>query len=161
MARAPEATPKEFVTKVTTRGASLFFAVALPALAGLMVLLYEGPTWLWAVPTALLLVAPAVASRLFPVETWWIEGDTLVAQVGRVTTRVNLSRLRSVTRDFVPYRAEDLVLTDEKGNSIRLWTLIDDTEPLRRAIGQRARMTNTSGGDLTDAKTRRLLLLDT
>lgn len=159
MASAAEATPRQFVTKVTTRGASLFFAVALAALAGLMVLLYEGSAWLWAAPAVLLLAAPAVAYLLFPVATWWLEGDTLVAQVGRVTTRLDLSRLRSARRDFVPNKGDDLVLTDASGSSIRLWAFDAATESLRRAVGQRASLTGPNGG-LDDPKTRRLLVLD-
>lgn len=105
------------------------------------------------------LIAPAVASRLFPVETWWLEGDTLVAQVGRAASRLDLSRLRGVRRDFVPYKGDNLVLTDAAGNSITLWAFDDATEPLRQAAGRRAKLTSLNG-DLDDAKTRRLLLLD-
>lgn len=132
---------------------------AVLAVVSVVVPLNAGGGLLWLLPPALLLVAPVTGRLWSPVESVWLEGAVLAEQRGSATTRVDLSRLRSVRRDWMPNRSDALVFTDDASHRIVIAVVDDSTEALRRAVGQRVRVLRAST-DLCDPQTRRLLLLD-
>ena len=158
MSRVPDAAQREFWTPVVTRRSSWLHGIGVAVLSA-VVPPNAGGGLLWLLPPALLLLAPVTGRMWSPVESLWLEGAVLAEQRGSATTRVDLSRLRSVERDWMPNRSASLVFTDDASHRIVIGLLDDSTEALRRAVGQRARVLRAST-DLYDPKTRRLLLLD-
>jgi hypothetical protein len=113
----------------------------------------------WPLMAGCVVGSVAIASRLFPVESLWLEGAVLVQEQRGKIRRVDLSRLATVKREWVPKKGDDLVLTDSRGTRIAFEDLSETTAELRRAVGERAHVLHAST-DLFDRKTKRLLFLD-
>jgi hypothetical protein len=149
---------REHLTIVTSVRSSLLEGLGLGLVLGLIVWLSFDSGLRWLLAAGVVLLGLCSAPLWSPTESLWLDGSVLVQKRRGKLSQVDLSRLVSVKREWIPKKGDDLVLTDASGGRVVVWTLNDTTEDLRRAVGQRARVVNAST-DLFDPKTKRLLLL--